>query len=55
MPLFTPLNNININNSNQAVKELNIHDVNNREFNTIKDAIAALTKPLGSIPKEYSF
>ena len=52
MPLFTPLNNININNSNQAVKELNMRDVNNKEFNAVKHAIAALTKPLGSIPKE---
>ena len=46
------INNININNSNQAVKELNIRDVNNKEFNTIKHAIAAPTKPLDSIPKE---
>ena len=52
MPSFTPLNNVNINNSNQAVKELDIRDVNNKEFNAIKHAIAALTKPLGSIPKE---
>ena len=52
MPLFIPLNNININNSNQAVKELNIRDINNKEFNAVKHAIATLTKPLGSIPKE---
>ena len=52
MPLFTTLNNININNSNQAVKELNIRDVNNKEFDAIKYAIDAPTKPLGSIPKE---
>ena len=52
MPLFIPLNNININNSNQIVKELNIHNINNKEFNAIKHAIAALTKPLDSIPKE---
>ena len=52
MPLFIPLNNININNSNQAVKELNIRDVNNKEINTIKHAIATPTKPLNSIPKE---
>ena len=29
-----------------------MRDVNNKEFNAIKHAIAALTKPLGSIPKE---
>ena len=52
MPLFIPLNNININNGNQAVKELNIRDVNNKEFDTVKHAIATLTKPLGPIPKE---
>ena len=52
MPLFTPLNDVDANNSNQAVKELNIRDVNNKEFNTIKYAIAALIKPLGSISKE---
>ena len=52
MPLFIPLNNININNSNQAVKGLGIRDVNNKEFDTVTHAIAALTKPLGSISKE---
>ena len=29
-----------------------MRDVNNKEFNTIKHAIATLTKPLDSIPKE---
>ena len=29
-----------------------MRDVNNKEFNAIKHAIAALTKPLDSIPKE---
>jgi len=52
MPLFTPLNDINANNSNQAVKELNIRDINNKEFDNVKYTIAALTKPLDSIPKE---
>ena len=52
MPLFIPLNDINTNNSNQVVKELNIRNINNKEFNTIKYAIAALTKSLDSIPKE---
>jgi len=52
MPLFIPLNNVNTNNSNQVVKELNIRDINDKEFDTVKHAIAALTKPLGSIPKK---
>ena len=52
MPIFTPINDINANNSNQAVKELDIRNINNKEFNTIKHAIAAPTKPLDSIPKE---
>ena len=29
-----------------------MHDFNNKEFNAIKHAIATLTKPLDSIPKE---
>ena len=29
-----------------------MRDVNNKEFDAVKYAIAALTKPLGSIPKE---
>jgi hypothetical protein len=29
-----------------------MRDINNKEFNTVKHAIAALTKPLNSIPKE---
>ena len=49
MPLFIFINNINVNNSSQVVKKLNIHKVNK---DTIKYAIAALTKPLDSIPKE---
>jgi hypothetical protein len=52
MPIFISINNININNSNQAVKELDIRDVNDKEFNAIEYAIAAPTKPLDSIPKE---
>jgi len=52
MPIFTSINDINANNSNWVVKELNIRDVNNKEFNAIEHAIAALTKPLDSIPKE---
>jgi len=52
MPLFTPLNNFNANNSNQAVKKLDMRDVNDKEFDDIKHAIAALTKPLDFIAKE---
>ena len=29
-----------------------MRDINNKEFNTIKHAIATLAKPLDSIPKE---
>ena len=29
-----------------------MRDVNDKEFNAVKYAIAALTKPLNSIPKE---
>ena len=52
MPIFTPINDINANNSNQAVKELNIRDVNDKEFNAVEHAMAAPTKPLDSVPKE---
>ena len=52
MPSFTLLNNVDVNNSNQAVDELDIYNINNKEFNTAKHAMAALTKPLGSIFKE---
>jgi len=49
MPLFTPINDINANNSSQVVEELNIREVNE---DAVKHAIAALTKPLDFIPKE---
>ena len=52
MPLFIPLNDINVNNSNQAVEELNIYNINNKEFDAVKYTIATLIKPLGFIPKE---
>ena len=48
MPLFIPLNTSN----SYLVKELNIRDINNKEFNAIKHAIAALTKSLDSVSKE---
>jgi len=49
MPLFIPVNNINVNNSSQAVKELNMREMNK---DAVEHAMAALTKPLGSVPKE---
>jgi hypothetical protein len=52
MPVFISINNINANNSNQAVKELDMRDVNDKKFDAVKYAIAALTKPLDSVPKE---
>ena len=49
MPLFILINNIDVNSSSYAVKELNIYKVNK---NAVKYIIAALTKSLNSIPKE---
>ena len=49
MPLFTPVNNININSSSYAVKELYIREVNK---NAIKHTTAALTKSPNFVPKE---
>jgi hypothetical protein len=48
MPLFTPLN---ISNS-YLVKELNIHNVNNKIIkDAFKDALS-FTNPLESLPRE---
>jgi len=52
MPPFRSINNVNTNNSNLVVEELNIRDVNDKEFNAVKHTIAALIKPLDSVPKE---
>jgi len=52
MPPFRSINDVNTNNSNLVVKELDIRDVNNKEFNAVKHTIATLTKPLDSVPKE---
>ena len=49
MPSFTPVNNVDVNNSSYAVKELNIREINK---DAIKHTIAALTKSLDSVPKE---
>jgi len=49
MPLFIPINNININNSSQAIEELNIREMNK---DAIKYAIATFTELLDSIPKK---
>ena len=56
MLLFIFINNINTNNSYLAVEELNMREINNKEFNdAIKHAIAALTKPLDFIFKKQTF
>ena len=52
MPLFISINNINANNSNQAVKELISREIDNGFEDAVKHAIAALTEPLDSTPKE---
>jgi len=49
MPLFIPVNNVDANNSSQAVKELNMCKMNE---DAIKHAMAALTKPLDFVSKE---
>ena len=49
MPLFTPINDVNVNNSSQAVKELNIYKVNK---DSVKYTIATPTKSLNSVSKE---
>jgi hypothetical protein len=52
MPVFTSINDIDANNSNQAVEELDMRDVNDKEFDAVEHAMAAPTKPLDSVPKE---
>ena len=53
MPLFIFINNINANNSNQAVKELDMCETNNKEFkNAIKYTTATLAELSDSVPKE---
>ena len=49
MPLFIPINNIDVNNSSYAVEELNMCEVNK---DAVKYAIAAFIKSLNSVPKE---
>ena len=49
MPLFTPINDVNVNNSSYTVKELDIYKVNK---NAVKYTTVTLTKSLDSIPKE---
>ena len=46
---FTSINDVDTNNSNQAVEELDIHKVNK---DSVKHAIATPTKSLNSVPKE---
>ena len=53
IPPFIFINNINANNSYQAVEELNMREMNDEEFkDAIEHAIATLTKPLDSVSKE---
>ena len=52
MPPFTPLNDVDANNSNQAVEELDMRDVNDEESDAVEHAMATLTKSLDSVPKE---
>ena len=49
MPSFTPINNINANNSSQAVKKLNIYKINK---DSIEYTIVTLIKSLDFIPKK---
>ena len=49
IPPFTPINNVNANNSSQAVEELDMCEVNE---DSVEHAIAAPTKSLDSVPKE---
>ena len=51
MPPFTSINDVDAVNSNQAVEEPNIREMNNKECTT-KYTTAALVKLLNSIPKE---
>ena len=52
MAPFTSINNINVNNSNQAVEELISYKTDNRFEDTVKHTITALIEPLDSTPKE---
>jgi len=49
MPLFTPVNDVDANNSSQVVEELDMREVNE---DAVEHAMAALTEPLDSVPKE---
>ena len=51
MPSFTPINDVNAINSNQAVEELDMRETNDEE-GAVEHAKAALTKSLDSVPKE---
>ena len=52
MPLFISINNINVSNSSQVVKVLILYKTDNRFKDIIKHAMAALTEPSDSAPKE---
>ena len=46
---FTSINDVDTNNSNQAVEELDMREVNE---DSVEHAMAAPTKSLDSVPKE---
>ena len=52
MPPFIFINDVNANNSNQAVEELVSRKTDNGFEDTVEHTIAALTEPLDSAPKE---
>ena len=52
MPPFIFINDINVNNSNQAVEELISCKIDNGFKDTVEHAVATLIEPLDSTPKE---
>ena len=52
MPLFISINNVNINNSNQAVKELILCEMDNEFKDAVKHTMAAPIKPLDFTSKK---
>ena len=49
MPLFTPINNINMNNNSYAFEELDMCKMNK---DAVEYAMAALIKSLDFVPKK---
>ena len=52
MPSFTSINDVNANNSNQAVEELILRETDNEFEDAVEHAMAAPIKPLDSASKE---